>query len=136
MPTDPTPEQIAKLPQWAQQYINKIDGERFQAVRALKRFEDKQTPSTAWYDEFMSIGEGKGGKGPTTHRFYIPATRLGFSVAKSANGDPVEVWIYHNEEEQRLELTLPRDFCHMHAFGPGQLHIVHSPYDPFFKKKK
>jgi hypothetical protein len=42
----PTPEQIAKLPKWAQQVFR----ERDEAIRALAEYRDEQTPSPFYQD--------------------------------------------------------------------------------------
>jgi hypothetical protein len=135
----PTPQQLAALPQWAQRHIEKIAGERDVAIQVLRRFEDKQAKTNTFYDEMACIGNGHrelAPNAPTSLRCYVPATRIGFTVATDLNGDDVEVMLYHNEEDKRLEISLPRDFSHMCCYGPGQLHILHSPYVPFSKRNK
>lgn len=56
MNTTPTPEQIAKLPKWAQDHINALsrDGEAFKA--AALRFSDDQPKSAIYIPEYNSAG--------------------------------------------------------------------------------
>lgn len=64
----PTPEQLAKLPKWAQEYIADIERQRFVAVRALDKFKDEQTPSPFYCEDHYSTGEKQG---PIFRRKYI-----------------------------------------------------------------
>lgn len=48
----PTPEQIAKLPKWAQEYIVSIERERDGALAMIQKFNDAQTPSPFFLDEW------------------------------------------------------------------------------------
>lgn len=75
----PTPEQIAKLPQWAQELIKYQAMERDTAIRALNDHLDAQTPSKIYWEEYLSTGEGEKrnpGVGPTSKRFYVQTNRL------------------------------------------------------------
>ncbi len=66
----PTPEQIAKLPKWAQEYIKDVSREREVSLRTLNAFQDEQTPSPFYVEENLCTGEASG---PTTKRRYIQA---------------------------------------------------------------
>lgn len=66
----PTPEQLAKLPKWAQEHIEIIERERFVAVRALNEFSDTQTQSPFYHEKFTCPGEENG---PSNKRVYIDA---------------------------------------------------------------
>lgn len=48
----PEPEQIAKLPKWAQEYIVSLKRERDGALRTEKEYRDTQTPS-AFFEEYQ-----------------------------------------------------------------------------------
>lgn len=65
-----TPEQLAKLPRWAQDHIKDITRERDVAVRALNEYCDDQTPSPFYVDEMVCTGEQRG---PSIKRRYIQA---------------------------------------------------------------
>lgn len=65
--TDPTSEQIAKLPKWAQEYIRQLERERAEAIRALNRYCDDQTPSAFRIHELESTGETVGPSQKTRH---------------------------------------------------------------------
>ncbi len=73
MSDKPTPESIARLPQWAQQHIKYLTQERDIAIRALNDHIDSQTPSSIYYDEYLCTGERTG---PTNKRFYIQTNRI------------------------------------------------------------
>lgn len=68
-----TPEQIAKLPKWAQDHIKDVERERFVAVRALNEFCDTQTKSQFYTEESVCSGERQG---PSTKRKYIQAIAI------------------------------------------------------------
>jgi len=50
----PTPEQIAKLPKWAQQYISDLDNELIVAKAMVAQMNDQQTPSPFFVDAWYS----------------------------------------------------------------------------------
>ena len=53
-----TPEQIAKLPKWAQIHIANLDRRVVLSERALKEYQDGQTPSPFFYEDFLCVGGG------------------------------------------------------------------------------
>jgi hypothetical protein len=69
----PTPEQIAKLPKWAQDHIQNIERERFTAVRALNEYCDETTKSPFVIEDSVCTGESTG---PSTKRRYIQAPSM------------------------------------------------------------
>jgi len=66
----PTPEQIAKLPKWAQDYIVNLSRERESAINSLNAFCDSETQSPFYVEESVCTGEQSG---PTRKRHYIQA---------------------------------------------------------------
>ena len=54
----PTPEQIAKLPKWAQERIADLERRTRVAEAAVKNYLDSQTPSEFYVEEYVSTGEG------------------------------------------------------------------------------
>lgn len=64
---EPTPEQIAKLPVWAQKHIESLTRQRDAAIRDHKKYLDDQTP-TPFYEEYQGV-EGR-------RRRYIQALSL------------------------------------------------------------
>ena len=85
---NPTPEQLAKLPRWAQDHIKDITRERDVAVRALNEYCDDQTPSPFYVDEAVCTGEQRG---PSIKRRYIQAHTIkvnwaGVELVIDANG--------------------------------------------------
>jgi len=72
---EPTAEQIAKLPKWAQERIRNLERALFISQRTMTEFCDSQTPSRVWYDELICdkvIG------GPSSRRVYIQSNRVTF----------------------------------------------------------
>lgn len=51
----PEPEQIAKLPKWAQEYIVRLERDRDDARRTEKAYRDEQTPSP-FFQEYQGNG--------------------------------------------------------------------------------
>lgn len=68
----PTPEQIAKLPKWAQERIADLERRTATAELVLKEFQDAQTPSPIFYDDLVCIGSG----GPQFVRRYVQSSRV------------------------------------------------------------
>jgi len=58
MSTLPTPEQIAKLPKWAQERLADVERRTRVAEEKLKEYLDAQTPSEFYVEEYVSTGEG------------------------------------------------------------------------------
>ena len=52
---EPTPEQIAKLPKWAQEHIADVTRQMGVAKRALNEFTDAQTPSAFYTEETLCL---------------------------------------------------------------------------------
>jgi hypothetical protein len=70
--TTPTPEQLAKLPKWAQEHIQHLDKRCIIAERALLDYTNTQTPSSMFYDELVCIGDGP----PTLMRKYVQTKKM------------------------------------------------------------
>jgi len=73
MRDQPTTEQIARLPKWAQYHIRDMAQQREAAVRALDKFEATQTPSQMYVEDFVSDGQTRG---PSTRRCYVQGRRI------------------------------------------------------------
>lgn len=74
MSEKPSPEQIAKLPQWVQNHIKNLERERGDAVKALNQHLDSQTPSKIYWERYLSTGEAE--KGPSLKRYYAQTDHL------------------------------------------------------------
>lgn len=68
----PTPEQIAKLPKWAQEHIANLDRRMVLAERTLNEYKDAQTPSEFFFDDLLCIGGGS----PKHIRKYIQTHKI------------------------------------------------------------
>ena len=64
----PTPEQIAKLPKWAQEHIENLQRQGAAATKALNRYLDNQTPSPIYIADHVS---DQPSGGPRFTRNYI-----------------------------------------------------------------
>ena len=71
--SDPTPEQLAKLPQWAQKHLADVKRQRDVAIRALDAYVDSQPPSPFYTEDLACTGEQSG---PTIRKRYIQAHAL------------------------------------------------------------
>lgn len=67
-----TPD-ISKLPKWAQTHIKDLKRERDVMLRALNEFQDKQTPSPFYFEDWVCSGEAPG---PTPKRCYVQARTM------------------------------------------------------------
>ena len=68
----PTPEQLAKLPKWAQEHIEDITRQHKVAVGQLNQCLDTQTPSSFFIDEYVGIGAGS----PKNIRKYVQTHKI------------------------------------------------------------
>lgn len=71
--SEETEPDISKLPKWAQEHIRDLKRERDEAVKALNKFEDNQTPSPIYTWDMISTGESVG---PTTKVRYIQSNHV------------------------------------------------------------
>jgi methyl coenzyme M reductase subunit D len=69
----PTPEQLAKLPKWAQEHITDLSRQRDAALNVLNEFQDSQTVSRFYYEDHVCTGEQAG---PSSKRRYIQTDRV------------------------------------------------------------
>lgn len=66
--TNPTNDQIAKLPMWAKKMLHTIQAERDCAIRKLNDFCDNSKESPFYVETHLCLGEKKG---PTMKRHFI-----------------------------------------------------------------
>ena len=90
----PTPEQIAKLPKWAQERMEDLERRTRVAERALKENLDAQTPSEFYVEEYLSTGEGS-----DKHvRRYIQTYKM------AVEHDGVKLTILLRQDEKGIDL--------------------------------
>lgn len=82
-----TPEQKAKLPGYARDYIQTIERQREDAVRVLNEAVDRQTPQPFYIRNHVMSGERNG---PVDKKFYIDAP---YGVEVEHLGVYLRVWI-------------------------------------------
>ncbi len=87
--TSPTPDQLAKLPKWAQEHIVSLARQRKEAVDALNAYCDASTPSSFAIDEMECTGEKAG---PSTKRRFVQThkvtvTHLGVELQVNTHSD-------------------------------------------------
>ena len=73
--TEPTAEQIAKLPKWAQEHIRNLAHALAISQRTMTEFCDAQTPSRVWYEDLVCDALTGG---PTTRRIYLQTNSIVF----------------------------------------------------------
>lgn len=69
----PPADKLAKLPQWAQEAFNRLEQERYTAVRELQQWTADQTPSPISIMEMVSDGTQRG---PATYTRFVHTTDL------------------------------------------------------------
>jgi hypothetical protein len=104
----PTPEQLAKLPKWAQAHIARIERTRDDAIEQLGRYIDDQTPSSVYYEAMGSFD-----------RKYIQSRRIVFQ------SEGVELTVMLPGDSQRgIELSWGPEGCH----GLGDMCFIPTAY--------
>ena len=53
--SQPTPEQIERLPKWAQAHIKQLDRQRRDAISALEQFQDSDEPTMISYEQMRRL---------------------------------------------------------------------------------
>jgi hypothetical protein len=87
---------IAKLPKWAQDYIQKIQYQRDAAVEALNNFVDGQTKSNIWIEEHPCTGEKTG---PVEKKKYLQTHEVVFLLGKE------EIHVGFSYEKQAVRIS-------------------------------
>jgi hypothetical protein len=87
----PTPEQIAKLPKWAQEHIADLDRESISAKAVVVRMNDQQTPSPFFVDAWYS-------NPPVRQYVQSPSDHLTIEHA----GVHLEIYLAPEKDGQRL----------------------------------
>lgn len=108
-----SPEQLAKLPKWAQEEFKTLERERDIAVRELNQWVDNQTPSNIKIHEHVPIGPG----GPKRMTRFIQ----GYCVEFEHAGVWVEVTLpYWDAREKYITLKWGKEqiACDEVAFIP------------------
>jgi hypothetical protein len=124
----PTKAQVEKLPVWAQTYIKHLESEREAAVKQLLDFNDEQTETNVFIQDHVCIGEAtngrkdsdKGSGGPTFVRRYLQTKRVQFRLPRSE----MEMEVFVNVEEQRVEIRTPRGYPYIEPQGSNLFHLV------------
>jgi hypothetical protein len=124
----PTNVQVEKLPVWAQEHIRRLERERDSAVEKLMEFKDEQTETNVYIQDHVCIGEGTNGRekepdkksGPTFIRRYLQTNRVQFRLPRSE----MELEVYVNEDEQRVEVRTPRGYPYIEPHGNNLFHLV------------
>ena len=98
---NPTPEQIAKLPKWAQEHIVDLARQRAAAVQALNEATNRVQPAPFYFTDTVHTGEASG---PSFKKFYVNTRRMSVEHA----GIQLDVFLPEPDDGQRLygiELT-------------------------------
>lgn len=76
----PTPEQLAKLPKWAQERIKHLETLLHINERTMRQFQDEQTISTVYFEDQIYNTQKSG---PNSVKKYIQATGVSFVIDAS-----------------------------------------------------
>lgn len=116
----PTPEQLEKLPKWAQEHIKNLDRRMVVAERTLQEFNDNQTPSKFYYDDYVCVGGGS----PQYVRRYVQTTKMTVEHADVQ----VDVLVRGGENEIEISWSDLNRFVREIAMVPKsyqQIKIIH-----------
>ena len=116
----PTPEQIKKLPVWAQEHIKDLDRRMVLAERALNEYNDSQTPSEFYYEDYVCVGGGS----PKYFRRYLQTNK----VTIVHEGVQVDVLVREHEPEIEIGWSDPNRLVREVAMVPKsfqQIKIIH-----------
>ena len=109
----PTPEQIAKLPKWAQEHIENLDRRAVIAERNLIEWKDTQTPSEFVISEYTFIN-GKGefvDRFIQTNRLMIKSKGVEIEIINRAEAPGVDIsWSATNRHISQVA-CVPTGFC-------------------------
>jgi hypothetical protein len=118
--SNPTSEQIAKLPAWAREHIYTLSRERREAIRVLNDFQNSDIPSPFYFEKNASTGEEKGINFKRhyiqSHRVYIEHRGVKCEISAQSGGlSGVGVRLKWEHADSSSELAFIPD-CHQSAF--------------------
>jgi hypothetical protein len=102
--SQPTPEQIAKLPKWAQEHIEDKERQRFVAQRRLDELVDSTTPSPFWHESNDCTGPNNG----VQHKKHFVQAHSRFCVEYA--GVHLEI-VLRDHRSMELQWTNPERGC-------------------------
>ena len=102
--TAPTPEQLAKLPKWAQEHIEDMDRRAVVAERTLREFYDNSTPSEFYTEDWDAEQNKMVRRYVQTHRLSIERDGLKVDLLLRQDDPGVDItWC----DETRLCCQVP-----------------------------
>ena len=122
-----TPEQFSKLPKFAQEEFTTLKRQRQEAVNALQRFQDSDTPSPIWIEDHVCDGSDRG---PVNRRHYIQGTWLyveyagvNLHILLRPNGHQTDTGVidlsYRSVDRLHDDVMFqPRSYQHFYLFKP------------------
>jgi hypothetical protein len=90
----PTPDQLAKLPKWAQEHIVNLERRTKTAEDALNDYKDNQTPSEFYTEDMLCVGEGS----PEYVKRYVQGYKM------NVEHDGVRLTILLRQDEKGIDL--------------------------------
>jgi len=93
---NPTPEQIERLPKWAQAHIKRLERQRRGAITALKKFQDSDEPTRVLYEQALQL-DGE-------FQFFVRHIDT-YQVRFVCNGVSLAVMLPDDEEGRGVELS-------------------------------
>lgn len=106
----PLPEQIAKLPKWAQEHIADLQRRTAEAERTFREYNDSQTPSKFFYDDYVCIG----GASPEHSKKYVQTDRM----TVIAHGVRLDILVRNEEKGIEIQWDDEKRHCREIAFVP------------------
>ena len=113
---NPTPEQIERLPKWAQSHIEQLDQQRRNAIDILERFQDSDKPMMISYEQHQYLDSKLQVFTRHLNTHQVQFTRDGVSL--------VVTLPYYNDNEPGIKLSWGPEDSH----GTGDLCFTPTSY--------
>ena len=106
----PTPEQIAKLPKWAQEHIENLDRRAVIAERTLKEYYDNQTPSEFFIEDYDSSASKMVKKYIQTHKIAVERNGVHVEVILRLDEKGIDISYWSDDRIVREIALVPKGF--------------------------
>lgn len=115
-------ERFHKQPKWVQDYIEKIERQRDEAIRWMNHVHDEQTPSPFRIQEMVCDGEGEGGAGHSYKTRYIQTHKL----EVRHEGVALDILLRHGDKE--IDLSWGSLESHYSSRGSDEVAMIPTSY--------
>jgi len=121
MNATPTPEQIEKLPKWAQEHIKDLDRRAFVSERSLREYRDSLTPSEFFVEEYDADLKKMVRKYVQTNKIAVERNKIHLEIILRQDENGIDVTWWSEDRLTREIALVPKGFNSISIVGKDQM---------------